>query len=98
MNGETEIFDRLRSLEKAVAKIDAKQDALDDKLCVKFDAMDSKLDERCSVRANALVDHDTRLRTLEESEHKRKGSIAALLGMLTAAGAAGAAAIRMIGG
>ncbi|MDR1947607.1 MAG: hypothetical protein LBQ51_10660 [Desulfovibrio sp.] len=60
--------------------------------------IEAKLDERCTVRANVLDDHSARLRKLEESEHKRKGSIAALLGMLTAAGAAGAAAIRMIGG
>jgi septal ring factor EnvC (AmiA/AmiB activator) len=42
-------------------------------------------------------DQEARLRKLEESEHKRRGGLALLAGMLTLASAAGAAAMKLLG-
>ena len=61
-------------------------------------ALNARLEERCDVRQRTLDDHDTRLRHLEESAHKRKGGIGVLLGMLTIAASAGAAAAKMLWG
>jgi hypothetical protein len=69
-------------------------DAWQRELLERLTRIETQLTERCSVRGEALEDLQERVALLEAMEHRRKGGIAAMCAMLSAAGALGGLVVK----